>query len=185
MAEVNDWADKLAFSKGFRELTDVETIEAMLPHCVEVMIVEDAESQRLGVDYIARLAGGATVNIDAKGRTKGAAKYWKDGKPELAIEVWSVVPENGKPGVPGWTFDTSKQTDLILYWFDDVADCYLVGFQSLRMAAVANYQDWHAKYCEPPQRSLRGDATWKSQAMFIPADVVLDAISTTSRGVRP
>jgi len=184
MAQLNNWDDNLAFSKGAREMTDVDTIRHMLPNCKEVVIVEDPETQRAGIDYIARLEGGGTVNIDSKGRTRGAAKYWKTGQPELALEVWSVMPEAGKSGTPGWTFDTSKQTDMVLYHFDDVPDCYLIAFQSLRIAAVQNYADWHAKYCEPPQHSKRGDTSWRSQAMFVPVDVVLEAITATTKGVR-
>jgi hypothetical protein len=184
MAQLNNWDDNLAFSKGAREMTDIDTIKQLLPNCKEVIIVEDPDMQRAGVDYVAVLEGGATVNIDSKGRTRGAAKYWKTAQPELALEVWSVMPEQGKTGTPGWTFDTSKQTHMVLYHFDDVPACYLIGYQSLRMAAVSNYADWYSKYCEPPQRSKRGDTAWKSQAMFVPVDVVLQAIRTVTEGLR-
>jgi hypothetical protein len=184
MAELNRWDDNLRFSQGDRAMQDVDTIRSLIPNCIDVTIVEDSSSQAAGIDYIAHLKDGATLNVDAKGRTKGAAKYWKDGEPELAVEVWSVMPQDGQPGKVGWTFDTSKQTDLVLFYFDDTEVCYLIGFQHLRMAAIANYDAWKTAYMQKPQLSERDGVRWNSQAMFVPARVVLDAIRSASRAVR-
>lgn len=177
------FGERAAFSEGRRQATDIETIRAMLAGCVSVEATEGRSAEnRAGVDYIATLRGGAVVNIDAKARESGCSRFWgryhnDDVIPQLAVETWSVV---GKKA--GWTLDESKRTDLILYTFDpaDTEACYLVGFQHLRMAFRANEADWRMAYDEKGQTSNGGE--WASRCLFVPAPVVLDAISAISIG---
>ena len=86
-----DFDERLAFSKGKRQSTDETTILSLLDGCVTVT-ASSTELDRRGVDYVATLRGGAEVYIDAKTREQGCSKYWKNSEPELAIEIWSVLP---------------------------------------------------------------------------------------------
>jgi len=178
LATTYDFIERLEFSKATRLETDTATIQEMLPGAMSVTIA-DEQQDRNGTDYIATLRGGAQVNIDLKCRDIGCSRFWKNG-PELALEDWSVVAENGKRGKVGWTLDESKETDLVFFAFDpsDCMDCYLVSFQLLRVAFRRNHKDWLRQYWDAPQQS----DGWKSHCIFVPVDVVLDAIRAVSKG---
>lgn len=175
-----DFQERLQFSKGSRQETDCSTIMSLLDGCASVSVASE-ELDRIGVDYIATLRRGAEVYIDAKTRQPGCSKYWK-GEPELAIEIWSVMP-GGKFNMPlqrakaGWTLDESKRTDMILYTFDeqDSKIAYLMPFQSLRIAARRNYKLWMSKH----KVDIQSSGTWQSMAVFVPSSHVIQALSDT------
>ena len=173
-----DFKDQLQFSKGRRCNTDISTISAILTGCVSVEPAP-AHLDKQGVDYIATLRRGATVYVDAKTRARGCSRYWQTGRPELAIEIWSVMP-GGKYETPysrakvGWTLDESKITDMVMYTWDE-SDCtvaYLLSFQTLRMAAANHVATWRRQY----KVDIQDSHEWESQAVFVPADVVQDAM---------
>jgi len=170
--------ERLRFSKGRRQVMDTETIRQMIDGCVDVVVAE-VEQDREGIDYIATLRGGAKLFIDAKARDSGCSRFWNNG-PELALEDWSIVPENGMQGKAGWTLDESKLTDLVLFTFDltDTDVCYLLSFQLLRIAFRRFYWDWKRQYKNDVQHS----DSWRSHCIFVPAEVVMNAISAVSVG---
>lgn len=168
------FAERLAFSKAQRHETTESTIAAMLDGCADVRS-STRDEERLGVDYVATLRGGALVLIDEKRREQGCSAHWKDGQPELALEIWSVVPEKGNKGVAGWTLSESKTTDMVLFTFDD-EDCdtfYLLPFQHLRMAFRRNFTEWRDLFRVADQRT---DGRYQSRCIFVPVDLVRDAI---------
>jgi len=179
MDRLYDFEEQLAFSKGKRQKTDTATIQQMIAGCVSVEIAP-TEMDRAGIDYIAILRGGAQIFIDAKARDAGCSQYWKDG-PELALEDWSVIPENGRRGKVGWTLDEGKQTNLVLFTFDlqDTEQCFLLSFQLLRVAFRHNYRQWREQYKNDTQCSNG----WRSHCIFVPASAVFDAIQLASTGV--
>jgi len=125
----------------------------------------------------------ADVYIDAKTRKKGCGKYWL-GEPEVAIELWSVIPENGKNGKPGWTLDESKITDLIMYTFDqeDCNEVFLLSFQMLRIAARKNIKNWMNNFKVDIQSSYgKRRSHWRSKAVFVPIPIVFNAIQDAQR----
>lgn len=177
--------ERLTWSLGSQQLTDHETIKSMLMGCVSV---EDS-SQLLnvaGVDYIARLRMGAEVLVDAKTRNAGCSEFWFKNEPELALETWSVRP-GGKFNTPesrkkiGWTLCESKKVDLILFKFDpqDTSQVYLVSFQLLRVAFRQNFHAWRKTYKIGFQES---DHRWESECVFVPANIVYEAIRRASIG---
>jgi hypothetical protein len=176
---------QLGVSKGARLATDTATIQSMIAGCVCVKTVTDIGMDKLGVDFVATLRGGAEVYIDAKCRTAGCSRYWR-GEPEVAIEKWSVMP-GGKFGTSqqaartGWTLDEGKITDLVLYTFDPT-DCpvaYLLPFQHLRMAARRRINEWMREHKDDIQQSSEGGRHWQSQAVFVPVSKVVAAIEET------
>lgn len=179
---VNDFSQKLSFSKGQRQQTDLETIARFIPGCVRVEVASVA-MDKLGVDYIAYLQGGASLMVDAKTREPGCRKYWKN-EVELAVEIWSVRPGGkyhmpAERAKPGWTICDKKNTDLILYTFDasDTHECFLIGFQHLRMALLRYHDSWKRLFKTKIQDSSR----WESEAIFVPVSTVLHDISRISR----
>lgn len=182
----------LAFSAGRRCDSDAVTIMRMLDGCERVHVTGGGALNRLGVDYVAVLRGGAEVFVDAKARRKLPERVrWSHG-PDLQLETWSVVPgtcPDCPRGKPGWTVDESKITDLVLFTFDpeDTKLCYLVGHQHLRMAMRRNYDAWATRWGPPkpqttPCTRCRGAHSYESRCMFVPAAEVLDAISRCSVG---
>lgn len=173
-----DFKERLAFSKGRRQQTDLETIQAMIDGCVNVRIANEQQDRR-GIDYIATLDSGVEVRIDPKSRDAGASQYWtrhNDDEciPDLALEDWSVVPDNRQQGVIGWTLDKRKETDLVLFTFDptDTDRCYIVSFQLLRVAFERHKILWLKQYWDAPQPNNG----WTSHCVFVPVNVVFRAI---------
>jgi hypothetical protein len=84
----------------------------------------------------------------------------------------------------GWTLDESKKTDMVLYTFSpcDTTVAYLIPFHSLRMAAVRNVVNWRQKYKVDTQETNEGRRGWQSQAVFVPASIVIKAMEETYSG---
>lgn len=177
--------EQLDFSQGAKCESDAETIMSLLHGCASVTSSAGSGND-FGIDYIATLRRGAEVMIDAKTRAAGCSKFWRS-EPELAIEIWSVMP-GGKfqttHGKAGWTLDESKRTDMVLYTFNplDSPMAYLIPFHSLRMASVRNIGHWRKSYKVDIQETIDGYRGWQSQAVFVPASVVIRAMEETYSG---
>lgn len=177
---IHDFGQKLAFSMAERQAFDIELLKNAIVGCVSVEKT-DEETDKTGVDYVATLRRGAEVMIDAKARERGASKYWKHGEPELALELWSVCPSADNPdGKTGWTLSESTAVDMILYTFapEDCNMFYLIPFQFLRMAFYHHCREWMRKY----DVKFQSSGTWRSQAVFVPASVVLASVNGEMTG---
>lgn len=180
---IYNFQNRLAMSKGARLDTDKETIHRLLDGCVSVETA-CTSLDKIGVDYVAKLRRGAKVYVDAKTRERGCSRYW-NGCPEVAIEIWSVMPL-GKYKTPperakaGWTLDESKITDMILYiWHvQDSEIAYLLPFQNLRMATRKNIRNWMSKY----KNDIQDSECWQSRAVFVPVNEVIQAVIATFTG---
>ncbi len=180
----HNFTDRLAWSKGLAGKSDAATIKNLLSGCV---LVESTckELDMLGIDFIAKLRGGAILNVDVKRRAKGVSRHWKPSptgeiEPELTLEYWSVCPKDGQGGKVGWTLDESKLTDYILYVFDpaDTQEAFLLPFQLLRIAFRKNLKQWGESFrvgkCSTESR-------YETESYFVPAWCVLEAISSEMR----
>lgn len=76
--------------------------------------------------------------------------------------------------------DPPYNVDLILYTFDksDWDIFYLLPFQHLRMAFNRHGREWCEKYLRKKQHSN----DWTSEAVFVPASVVIKAIADEMTG---
>lgn len=185
---IHSFEQKKAESKSpQQQRVDKATIRLFFPDVVEVTKT-NVNVDRTGVDYKATLRRGAVLLIDAKSRKPGCSRFWEYG-PELAIEKWSVKP-GGKYETPeddkkaGWALCESTNVDLILYTFDpsDTKESFLLPFQHLRMALRMFWDEWHALYPLTTQESENEDGKrWESEALLVPAYVVLEAIRRVSR----
>lgn len=179
---IYDFGERLTFSKGQRQASDEATLRALFPKAVSVTKTDEDED-RNGTDYIMELRRGAQLRVDAKARDRGCSRYWSPG-PEVALEVWSVKP-GGKYNTPrerskvGWTLDESKDVDLILFTFEsaDHELAYVRPLPLLREAFRANFGDWYERFKTDTQDSRK----WQSECVFVPLDVVDEAITETSR----
>lgn len=179
---MHDFQENLEFSLGEREKFDISLLREIISGCTDIRKT-DVETDRIGVDYVAYLRKGAQVLIDAKTRKPGASKYWKHNEPELALEIWSVCPNPSCEGKTGWTLNENSPVDMILYTFDeqDSRKFFLLPFQFLRMAFRRNYSNWVNKYGTRIERNK----AWTSEAVFVPASVVLNALTEEMYGICP
>jgi len=174
---IHQFGELLAFSRAARGRADVDALRALFPGCVRVATATD-EMDRAGVDYVVELRGGAQVYVDAKARRAGCSRFWGDG-PELALEVWSVMPGPGVDGKVGWTLNESTNVDYILFTFDpaDCGEAYLFAFQLLRLAFRGHFPQWRRAYREDVQDS----GGWRSMAVYVPLAAVQEAVAEVSR----
>ena len=177
-----------------RAAQDIAAIMALLPSVERVEEVLDTGSKDGGVDYLAHLKGGRAVPIDAKYRKAGAKKFWRYGEPELPMERWSVVPDDQNKGHLGWTLDTTKRTEMVLFTFapEDSTNAYLIPFQPLRAAFLRMGAAWKSQYGRRGSQTNDGDwfyehssgghtgKPWQSAAVFVPVTPLLDAVSRES-----
>lgn len=179
-----DFDERLGFSKARRQDTDIETLQAMFPTCLSVTKTGEAED-RAGTDYVIVLRRGAKLKVDAKARDEGCSYYWRAG-PEIALEIWSVKPDEQhdlRHSKTGWTLDESKEIDLILFTFDraDHEFAYVRPLPLLRETFRRNFGDWRQQYKSKTQKTVRGTRSWQSECIYVPLVVVDEGIEAMSR----
>lgn len=172
-----DFFERLAMSTEALQLeTDMSTLKAYFPDVVDVRKTDIAEDKS-GIDYIVTVESGVEIGMDVKTREKGCSRYWKNG-PELALETWSQKwprYKNLKNKV-GWTVDGRKRCQYIMFKFDP-SDCdivYIFPFWQLSKAFRRNVQTWYKQYPHAYQEQTQ--AEYKSECVFVPANVVMDAV---------
>lgn len=165
---IHDFADKAAIGEQALQRAVIRVPE-MLDGCVSIEQATRSEDLA-GVDLWATLRGGRRVGVDAKGREPGCSKFWSDGTPELALEVWSKMPDSTTKGVAGWTLNEKKTTEWVFYCWDssDSSLELLLPFQALRVAFRRNVTEWREQYKAAPQPN----SGWTSFAVFVPWPVV-------------
>lgn len=181
----HDFMGKVDFSLGEREKIDLAILKDRFTGCISVEKT-DIETDKLGIDYIATLRKGAQIYVDGKTREKGCSKYWINGEPELALEIWSVIKTENHKGKIGWTLNEASNVDYILYTFDksDTEYYYIFPFQMLKNAFRHNYKKWTKEYKPKKQKSIQKEShqTWESKAIFVPASVVIKAVEKEMSG---
>ena len=181
-----DFNEKLEFSLGAHEDFDIGILQRIFKFA-DIKKTDEETDRKTGVDYIATLRKGGTVNIDAKTREPGASKFWKfnpNQEPELALEIWSAKPVDGNKGKAGWTLDESSNVDYILYTFDksDTNKFYFIPLQLLRISYLEHYNEWNAKYKHGKQYTTKSGSGWHSECIFVPASVILSEINKHMQG---
>lgn len=176
----NNFEECYRFSLGERERFDKSLLKGFFPLYDEVYKTQEGEDKQ-GVDYHVTRSDGSEVTIDAKTRKPGARKYWRHGEPELCIERYSIVEKK----VKGWLFkDSPVHPDYIMYTFDrqDTEFFYVVPYQQLRKAAFKHGKQWAEKYGIKEQPNEGFGRQYHSDAVFVPASVVLQAIKEEMAG---
>jgi hypothetical protein len=172
-----DFQERLTFSVQSEGRTFEKIISETLPG-ISTVVKTDVAVDKTGVDYIATLRRGSKINIDLKLRSAGCSKFWDNKKEELALEYWSVMPDETHVGKAGWTLDEAKDTHYTLHAFsaEDSTRVFLLPFQLLRKAFRTNAELWKKEYRVEKQSSK----TWKSECVFVPAHIVMNAITMAS-----
>lgn len=166
---VYSFGEKLVASKGILESCDVrEILMSRLPGCIDAS-PSDEELDRTGVDWTAALCCGRDVGVDVKIREKDCISFGND---DVALETWSVIGSQ-----VGWTRDKSKACEWVLWVWKDTGRFFLVPFLPLCSVFSQRWTEWRETYKPRTQTTTRGHRSWKSECVFVPRNVVVNAIS--------
>jgi hypothetical protein len=153
-----------------------EIILDCFPNAIKVERANEKED-RHGTDYWVTTKAGQEYSIDIKAREKD----WRKKHPkedDLALESWSV---KGKR--VGWTRDTSKRTDYILWIWLDTGRNTLVPFPMLCSVFMDKWEEWSTKHKVSSQRTQNANGSqWESQCIFVPRRDVWREIYTSFGG---
>ncbi len=172
MGQLFSFDKQLAWSEGFLDEGIAKILASRIPECYEAERA-DNDSDRQGTDYWAKRRNLPPLSVDVKVRSKD---YSLRGKDDLALETWSVKGQK-----VGWTRDTSKRTDYILWFWQDTGRFFIVSFPALCRVFCHHWQKWLGKYEHETQDSGR----WQSECVFVPRDVVIRALQSWCSGKIP
>lgn len=159
--------ERLLLSSGVAANTNVRAI--LMNNIPGALSVEQAqlEDDKTGVDWFVYRQKIHPIRIDAKVRETDPIQEF--GKDDLALETWSVI------GIkPGWTRDTQKQSDYILWLFKPTARWVLIPFPMLQQVFTAHMKAWCEHYKVSRQTSEGG--RWRSECVFVPRAVIWQSI---------
>lgn len=162
-----NFQDQIKMSEGVSNKKDIkEIILSRFPTAIQVEKATTSDDKS-GTDYWVTIKSGQKLSIDVKVRKKD---YSKDNpnKDDLALEVWSVINRR-----VGWTRDTEKRTDYILWIWLDTGRWMLIPFPVLCDIFVKNWEGWCKKYYAPIQETKNPNgSSWKSQCVFVPRKLI-------------
>lgn len=162
--------------------TDQETLKQYFENTISVEKTKPAVD-KTGIDYYVKLQNGKKIGVDVKTRRQGVSRYWTS-EPDLTIEKWSQFwgGNYDKRNKWGWTVDTEKQCDYIMYKFDK-SDCdkvFIYPFHQLAKAANRNGPKWEATYgLKSVDQSSAGYVT---KCVFVPVSEVSEAVKREFTG---
>ncbi len=171
--------NQMRMSEGIGREQDTEGfILSRFPNAINVQRATQSED-RNGTDYWITMRSGEVESLDLKARKKdfSASNPKKD---DLALEVWSVLNKN-----VGWTRDTSKRTNWIMWKWNDTKRYMLLPFPWLCSVFERKWQEWIKQYYAPIQDTVdnRGKLRWQSQCVFVPRQTLWDEMLSTYGGV--
>lgn len=124
----NFWRD-LAASKEYTQLV-FDTLNRKYGPCE--IVVNNIKGNDKGIDLVIKRVGMSDINIDVKER--------KIDYGDILLEEYS----NGTKKTPGWTWDNSKETDVIVYVTPN--NIYLIDALGLRNLWNLDYRSWKSRY---------------------------------------
>lgn len=186
MSEFHDFKERLKFSQGIELSGDVlKYISRIVPRNTGVRkatVLED----KSGTDYWIERVGNPPISIDVKHR--GFCPIEKFGSDDACIETTSVYKGAGPPwdeeerlkSKVGWTLDTTKRTDFIVYTWpkNKGVRFWVVPFLPLCAAARRNWRAWARKYEE---RSAKNNG-YRTPSVYPPRQVIAKAIKQLMSG---
>ncbi|MEW8193918.1 MAG: hypothetical protein AB2793_09415 [Candidatus Thiodiazotropha sp.] len=163
-----EFSDRLKMSQGRSENSDIKNI--LLNNIPSALNVNSAHAKndRNGTDYWVECESGKFLSVDCKVRSED---YVKKGYDDLALETWSVVEND----IVGWTRDSKKQTDYVLWLWTDTGRWLLVPFQMLCGVFQKKWKDWKATYKSSRQHTPNYGG-YHSECVFVPRKEVWSEI---------
>lgn len=168
---MNYFKDHAAYSEKMKK-QDKEIIKKIFPRTVEIIETSrGGEEDMVGVDYIAVDHAGKQIKIDVKRRQKGCSKYWKNGVPEIQLEVWAEIKKK-----IGWTIDDAKETDFVIFIYDKsdyTGETVLMPFDLLKEITKRNLRKWaKQKGCYKKQENKGLYGYFEATCLFMPLPIL-------------
>ena len=197
---VSDFQKDLEFAQNFP--FDVKVLEHIFPGSIITKATPTGKNDG-GIDLKTCFPCGKIRFIDLKTRRdKDRCKRMPLMMADVVIEVVSVM-KNGRVIKWGWTIDETKQTDYILWTYEETARWHLAPFDLLRRAALLNMRHWLAhfgwkpsgeywKLWEPiairnglPRKapSIQPNKGYDSACIFVPSGVIHACIAESQSGI--
>ncbi len=150
---------------------EAQIIEAIRTHFPGANIRRATEAEdRQGTDWWAD-----HYRIDVKRRKNDCRHYGDD---DVMLEAWSVVEKH----VPGWTWDTRKKTDYVLWIWADTGRSLCLPANAVRLAYLLNRADWGVYPCKRQRTNFNGSA-YHSECVFIPYNELLETVNEAQREI--
>lgn len=164
-----EFSERLAMSHGVAAELDIRAI--LLGNIPGALATHPAhqENDRTGTDWWVEHASGRHLSVDCKVRDEDWAAKAKP-QDDLALEIWSVV-ERQKIG---WTRDSRKRCDYVLWLWKDTRRWVLVPFAMLCAVFTEHVDMWRQQYRCAQQ--FTSDGGYHSECVFVPRRVVWAAI---------
>lgn len=174
---VYDFDERLTWSAGFLDSGVSTILRSRIPGCYDVVRAEK-DQDRNGTDYWALRHGLPSLSVDVKVRNPDYSAHPdpKRRSDDLALETWSVA--NTKIG---WTRDTKKRTDYVLWFWTDTQRFFLASFPALCATFTRYWEQWRKTFPTFQQTSQR----WKSECVFVPRVLVIDKMVAWQNGAVP
>lgn len=155
--------EMLKMSNGVSKSQAIE--EIILQNVIGAVNVYKAHeaNDRNGTDYWVEHVNGKHLSVDVKIRQQD---FSLRGEDDLALETWSVV---GKK--VGWTRDSTKKTDFVLWYWDDTGRWVMLPFLMLCSVFAKKWSEWHREYKTAVQ-STPENGGYRSECVFVPRKVV-------------
>ncbi len=175
MPEQYEFNERLNMSQGVSESRSVESIlKENIPSALTVHQAHFA-NDRNGTDWWVECEAGKFLSVDCKVREKDFLKL--KGWDDLALETWSVVEKEKI----GWTRDTSKQTDFVLWLWKDTGRWLLIPFQMLCRVFRDNWKRWTSEF-RVERQYTPNHGGYHSECVFVPRQLLWQCIYTVYGG---
>jgi len=169
------FAAQLAYSKQQRGSTRlVEILGQRIPGYTQVVMAETSDDLQ-GTDYWVTRNGVPALSVDLKARREDCLTHGND---DLALETWSKKPVAGQQGRAGWTRDSSKWTDYVVWYWEDTGRFFIVPFPPLCAVFSRRWERWSQTYRVATQQS----DSWQSECVFVPRVLVQRSIEQWASG---
>lgn len=175
---VTSFQDQMRMSEGVNDKKDIKKI--LLEHFPNAVDVERANiaEDKNGTDYWVTMRSGQKNSVDVKVRKEDWAKRHPD-EDDIALEIWSKLQSK-----IGWTRNTTKRTDYILWIWLETGRNMLIPFPMLCSVFEKHWEEWSKTYKAPIQTTKNANGSfWKSQCVFVPRRVVWNSIYIAFSGI--
>lgn len=175
-----DFAECHQMSSGIAVNADVQQVLLdCLPGSLNAYPAAPA-NDRIGIDWWVEMPNGKHFAIDVKVRKEDWAATHPN-EDDLALETWSVV-ENRKIG---WTRDTFKRCDYVLWLWVDTKRYCLIPFPMLCKVFATNWREWSQRFKVKQQKTRGLGPDYHSECVFVPRHLIWAEIYRNFGGQLP
>jgi len=169
MREVYDFHERLNFSKQYRTSAYLDAVlRTRIPGYTGLTVARTSDDLR-GTDYWAHRFPAVQVSVELKvvEKRKFISRIPLD---YLPLETWSVLPVGDRVGKVGWTRDATKETDYVVWFWEDGLKFHIVPFVPLCSVFSEHWERWR----EIPGHHRREQQSrgWKSECIFVPRELI-------------